>query len=524
MLAAARSHRNGNRHAYLAVTAPQEPIQRRALKNTFMGGVSFLLTAVVGFVSVPICLRSWGNDRYGAWLALIAGFMMLRTLDNGYLNYVGNQLNVLYHEDRQRMRRSLASSLWVCIGLGLLQFLVWAVLLAAGKLSALFGVASGDVERHGLGAALGILVVAWMLGGSFFGIVHRLQIPAGMMFQAAWWGIGYQAVQVVALISAALLHATVTQAAMLYAFLQVAVYVASCIYIAWKLPEFFPWWRGPDAKTGIQDFVRSLLLTWNGIGQQATVSGVVLFVSSSFGTAAVPLFTTVRTLANMWVSLAGIFSAPLLPEIVRFHGTREHGKLFRAFEAHWFFSAFLVNASMIAVIPFIEPFYVTWTHRALHFDRGLFLYAVASVSLINFASGLNTYLAGINSLAAQLVTTSTRAAVMFAAAFLLVPSQGLRGLGAGMLAAEVVCSVGLPVYFANQELAKFGGRLPTRTVAFALLGTLPVQSLTVAGIMIGRVGAGHCAVAAISECVIAWLGWRRLDHDVKSRVLQLLRR
>lgn len=506
------------------VTNPDEPIQRRAFKNTAIGVVSFLLTAVAGFVTVPICLRSWGNERYAAWLALNAGFMMLRTIDGGYVNYVGHQLNVLYHEDRARMRRSLASSLWVCTSLGLLQLFACSLLVMTGKLGTFFGMGSGEAESLGLGWGLGILVLAWTLTGSFPGIIHRLIIPAGMMYQGAWWAIGYQVVQVVALIGAALMHATIPQAAVLYAALQAAIYISSCVYFARKIPEFFPWWRGPDLKTGIQDFVRSLVLTWNGVAQQATTNGAVLFVSGTFGAATVPLFTTVRTLANVWTSLSNIFAAPLLPEVVRFHGTREDDKLSKTFEAHWLFSGFIVNSSMVAIIPFIEPFYEIWTHHALHFERGLFLCVLATVSLVNFAASLNVYLSGINSLTAQLVMTSVRAVVTFAIAFLLEPVQGLTSLGIGMLVAEAVCSVALSIFYTNQELAKLGARLPGGAVAFALLGTLPVQVLTVLGVAGVHVRIAHCGLATMAECAIAWRGWQRLDPEVKARVLHLMRR
>src|SRR5437867_7541300 len=49
---------------------------------------------------VPILLKYWGNANYGLWLALLAGFNLLQSLDLGHQNYVGNQLNMRSEERR----------------------------------------------------------------------------------------------------------------------------------------------------------------------------------------------------------------------------------------------------------------------------------------------------------------------------------------------------------------------------------------------------------------------------------------
>jgi len=306
--------------------------------------------------------------------------------------------------------------------------------------------------------------------------------------------------------------------------IQTACNVAFAVHLRRAAPEFAPWWRRPDFKTGADDFLRSLLLTANGVGQQATTSGMVLFVSGVFGVASVPVFTTVRTLANLWNAVSNLFASPLWPEIVRFHATREHEKLFKAFHAHWFFSGLTVNASMIAILPFVDHFYATWTRGALPFERSLFLCTLASVSLANFGFALNVYMLGINNLTAQLVTTAARAGIVFGVAGVLFRWMGLRAIGISLLVAEVACSVFLSVYFTNRELARFDARLPRGSVGMALLGTLPVQFLAIQSTLVGQIHTTSWFLAAAALCFVAWLSWRRLDADVKSRALLLLRR
>ncbi len=491
-----------------------EPIQRRALKVTIVGVVSLVLGSVLSFVSVPVCLRAWGSDRYGAWLALIAGYTFVRTIDTGYMTYVGN-------EDQARMRRSLAASLRIGLGLGVIEAAVWAGLVCTGKLASVLGVGAADVQRYHLGAAFGVLVLASAATAPYLGVLHRLFIPAGMMYEASWFGVVNQSALVLGQVAAALLGASLLQAALLFVALQTANYIASTIYLRRKAPELSPWWNIRGIRTGIDDFAKSTLLTLSGIGQQLTTSGVVLFVSSVFGAAGVPLFTTVRTLANLWTMLSNVFTTPFLPEVVRFHGTKEHEKLFKAFRAHWFFSGLIVNISMIFVLPFFEQFYAIWTRRALQLDKGLFFCTMASVSLANFGSILNTYLAGINELGAQLVTTAVRAMIVFGLGFALVPWMGLRGLGVALLIAEGVCSVILGISFTNRVLKRFESRLPWRSIGLALLGTLPIQYLAVLS-TVGQIQVASWIVAGATMTGILWISWRWLDPDVKSRALLIL--
>jgi O-antigen/teichoic acid export membrane protein len=500
-----------------------EPVQRRVLKVTSIGGISFVLSAGLGFVSVPICLHAWGPDRYGTWLALQAGFLMLRTIDNGYLGYVGNEINVLFHADKPRMRRGLASAFPVSLGLGLLQVAIWSMLAGTHHLQWLLGVGDASVARYELASALGVLIIAWTLSGSYIAIVTRILVPIGLMHHAGVLALVLQLSQTAAVMVAAELRATVLHAAALYAGVQVVVSVATAIYLRRKASEFYPWWRGPDVSTGVRDLGRSLALTASGLGQQATLSGSVLLVTSAFGASIVPLFTTTRTLSNLWGSLNSVLANALVPDLARYHSTAEPDKLFKAFQAQWFFGNLGVSATMLLFLPFAEAFYTRWT-RGLRWSWPLFLLMLSSVCFTNFGSALNVYLYGINNLRSQVVTTTVRAALVFALSFALVPSLGLEGVGIALLVAELVCSVVLALYFVNAEFVGFGTRLPTRSVALALAAMLPIQLLTFEGLVLGHVRVLSLAVGAAMMAGIGWLNWRALDVDVRQRALHLLGR
>ena len=89
----------------------QNGIEHRAAKISLVSGFSTLLLVAFQLISVPICLKYWGAENYGNWLALFAAFMLIRSLDVGYVTYVGNKLNYLYHQDQRALREHLASSI-----------------------------------------------------------------------------------------------------------------------------------------------------------------------------------------------------------------------------------------------------------------------------------------------------------------------------------------------------------------------------------------------------------------------------
>jgi hypothetical protein len=255
-------------------------VETRAAKVAFASGLSTFLSVALQLLSVPVCLRYWGNETYGLWLALFSLFNVLRTLDGGYSAYVGNELNLLYHRDpdalaqdtgvrdrgRERARRRAARRDDRDRGQR-------AAARPARR-------RSGSRARSARWARARRDGRRWALTGPYLGIVHRLQVPAGLLHQATWWLMGFQIAQAAALVCAAVLRLEISGAAVLMSAAQVGVYLATAVYVARKLPRFFPWWRGPSWSHGLRDLYRSTALVGANVLIQVGTSGVVMLISS----------------------------------------------------------------------------------------------------------------------------------------------------------------------------------------------------------------------------------------------------
>ena len=506
------------------VKAFNESVEHRAAKVSLVTAASTILSIMLQLVSVPVCLHFWGAQGYGAWLAVFAASTLMRTVDGGYVTYAGNRLNLLYHQDQHALRRVLAAG---CLGLGalgVLQLAVLGLVIGFDGLGWLLGdealAASGNAS-----AALIVLVVSWVLSGSYLGLVHRLMVPAGLLYQSAWWSMAFQALVFVAIMLAATLRFDLLGTSLMVAGIQTIIYIASADYLRRTLPEFFPWWRSPNWRLAAIDMRNSLTFTLSGFLQQVATNGMVLLVSGVLGTALIPAFTTVRTLANLWTTVTNTITSPLLPDMIRLHANHQTDKMMMLAKTHAWLAGTLVNLGILASLPFLPWAYGLWTHWKLELDFGLLAGLLAGVLLVNAGSFISTYLAGINHARAILVIALLRCAVSLVFAWLLLPAIGLAGVGVGIVSAEAVGFVIIAGYYFPRTIRLGGsGTRPSASAVWSLIGT--VSTLFFVGICgaLGRVPMILLLLTIGLVLISSWRGWKTIDKAVRQRLVGLCAR
>ena len=497
------------------------PIEHRAFKNTAVGALSFLITLCQTVALVPILLKYWGTTNYGIWLTLMAGFNLIQTLDLGHQNYVGNQLNVQYHTDLQQFQRTLGSSLYIAFSLGFIEICLTILLVATGTLSTYLSVSPELIIKHQLGLGLLLLMAMWFTFGSAGGIVVRIMMPAGMLYQSLWLGIVVRFTQFVSIVVVAVSGGSILAACLWYAIIQSLLSLFVLWYLRSKLPQFFPWWRNGQWNDGFRALNKSLVLTGNIIGMQLSNNGLLILISAIFTSTVIPSFTTLRTLTNTAGTVTSILITSLLPDMIRFHATREIEKVNSVFNVNWFISGICVNFGIILVLPIIEPIYNIWTKGYLFFNPSLFLLLLVSISLANFGAGLNLYLAGINELRSQTYITVIRTVLLFLVAYIFSGSYGILSIGIGLVTAELAASVALPILFVNRCLAEHGTQLCKRQISLAII---PPLLLLVIGIVIfiyhQRIGFVSVVMLPILLSLY-YMNWKELGLVIQQRIIFL---
>jgi O-antigen/teichoic acid export membrane protein len=497
-------------------------IQQRALKNSFVGFISFIFSFLQTIVLVPILLKYWGNETYGIWLSLYAGFTLLQSLDNGHINYIGNKINISYHYDIENLRSTLGSSFLMALFIGLFQIVIVVLLIVFNFLPSFLGIPSTILTQYSISASLLILISFWFISGSFGGIVHRIMIPSGLYYESQWWGILYRFSQFISIGLVAIIGGSILEASIFYVIIQLFVYASTFIYIKKKIPQFYPWWKGANLNVSFSNFKNSLVLTANNFVQQLNSNGIILFISNMLSANFVPVFTTIRTLNNTAISMTNLLINSLLPDIVRYHAKNEKNKINSIFNAHWFFNGAIINLGLMLILPFISTIYTYWTKGLLQFDFKLFITLSASVSLINFGAGYYFYLVSINNLISQITITMVRVIIIFGCGFTLVKKFGLGGIGIAIMLSEIVCSVFLPTIFVKMEIKLLNVDFFRKYYFLALVSPTIMCILAIIILTTGNLNFTIWISSLLIITILYIYNWQVLDKEVKSRTKALI--
>lgn len=498
-------------------------IEHRLLKTTAVSFLSTALSIIIQLISVPICLRYWGKTTYGTWLALSAAYTILRTVDGGFTAFVGNKLNMLYHQDQNEMRQVLSSAVWGVVLLGSLQILIVLVLYCSNSMNLIMGNSVSQITASETIWGLMAMSLTWILTGSFIGVLHRFLIPNGMLYQLLWWMMLLQVSQSLSIMLAAYFEFSVFNAALFFTFAQAVVYVSSALYIRYKLPQFYPWLAGAKLKIGIREIIRSFPMTVNGVIQQAGNSGVVVLVSAMLGAAVIPIYSTMRTLSNLWTTVTNIVTAPLLPDIIRFHATREPRKFVMIHKTHLLLMSVIINLSIMLAYPLIDAVYLYWTRGKLPIDHRLICLLLASVSVFALNSLFNTFLTGLNNSRYLVVSGLLRGFFVLILGYLLLPKFGLSGIGIAILSAEILLMLVNSLIFVRDELKSIGAKHEAMFTWYDVLCFGSVSGFLVLNVIIPNLNSVYY-FASLSLLIIGIVyAWINLQAEIKHRIMRMLR-
>jgi O-antigen/teichoic acid export membrane protein len=321
---------------------------------------------------------------------------------------------------------------------------------------------------------------------------------------------------------AAWLGLDLTNTAVLFAAAVILVNILLFIDLRRLYPEMFPWWQGGDFRHGMGNFARSSLVTGIGLLDYFSLQGVVLLVAGGLGAVFVPLFTTLRTLANTAMQGVGFLLNPIQPDIVRYHVHREPAKLVSVFAFFWFACGLTLNVVLMAGLFLVENIYAAWTQGRLDFDRPLFAWLAASVLARVLGSPFLAYLTSINDLRAQATVALVRAVLVVAGTTLLMPHWRLAGVGAALCLAEIAGTLLSAGWFTSRALKRIGGKIETVSLFWAAAATGASGAALWAFAMDLTTWPWVVALASVVIAVTANIQWRLLSADLRVRVLTLL--
>lgn len=496
-------------------------VAHRALNSYIPAFILFIATFFQSILLVPLFLKYWGNEKYGIWLTLYAFVMLIRTLDAGHQNYIGNEFSKYYHIDKKQAAFILGSGVRMGLLLGLIEILIYLIVIFASVHKEVVGI---NLSTYDVKEGILSLLVLWLLTGCSGGLITRILYPAGKYSLTNYFALIIKILEIFATLICIWKNASINTLCVLIATVTLIYDFFQFRTIKKKMPEFYPWWKEGTLIDGIKNFSHSLVLTFNGFIEQFNTNGLILLVSRTMGLLYVPMFTTVRTAGNTFMQISNLTLNPLSPELVRYFVKGEKEKIKATIETNWFLTSLIINVPVIICLPFIEYLYVWWTKGKLLFDPLLFYSFLLSVAVITSGKSFVTILTSINSLRTVMIISVTRFVITYVLSWILLKHWGLAGLGIAVLIAEMVSSGFLPAFFVyrmlNEKVNFWGNKM-------RLLSIIQMIILAVA-LWINYNYHDLAKLLGLSvtlgiTLVISCFQWNALHRDVKMKLKALIK-
>lgn len=498
----------------------QTSIEERLAKTSIATWICTFITMLIQLISVPICLRFWGTNLYGEWLAVFAAFTLMRTIDYGYTMYIGNEINILYHINNSKLRLSLASAVWGILFLGVVQILILIILYLCHNMGLIMGGHNNDYYNYEIFLSLLIMSICWICSASYIGIVHRILNPLGMLYQSTWMMMWLQVAEFFVIILAALFKMSILSTAVLFSIANIFFYIFSAVYVKSLLPQYFPWWRNGQIHIGLINVLKSIPLTLGWGVTQGGSSALVILISAFLTPASVPIFTTLRTISNSWVTLTNSFTTPMLPEAVRFHSSGQWQKLIFMNNVHWVLISIILNLSILIIFPFIGSIFKIWTANHLFFNQPLLSLLLAAIVISSMSAFMSTFLSGINTSGYIILSSVLRGGISLLLSWILLPIYGILSLGIALFLAEICVLILTNFWFFHQIMDKLGGRL-LFTIWPWISSTCVVLFLLSQCLHAEYNHYIYCiTLFIVTSCGL--LAWNNLEPEIKLRLKSLI--
>lgn len=425
-------------------------VARRLVLGLGVQGLTFVVQVLLQFLSVPICLSSWGAAVYGDWLVLAAAGGLLMMADLGVAGHLSNGLRAAWARGEQAAGQRILQA-----GLGAYALLL-SVLLAvlAGVMALLDLPALLGVER--LEHAHAVLV---LLGLSTLLLLPReltLSVYAarGQFSRQVGDFLLLTSAQQGTVIGGALAGGSPEQVAM--------GYCAVSLLVGWGVSLWSLRRCHPDAvfmpcRPTVAELrelaVKSPFYAIQQGGGVLLVQLPVVLLGRLSSPSAVVAFSTMRTLtglirqiANQFATVAGLEMAHLYAR----GGTGDTARLYRIIAPVTGAIVGAMGGGTLALGPW---FLGVWTHGAVAFDMALAATFVTAAVLMAPAYCSFALLRLIGRPQPLAVAVLAQAGAMILLAPILVPGHDALGAAIAVGLAEVMVAAPLTIRAAAKSLA-----------------------------------------------------------------------
>ncbi|NBC37642.1 hypothetical protein GTZ99_13890 [Novosphingobium sp. FSY-8] len=387
-------------------------------------------------LGVPIMVAQWGLANYGVWLALYSLPAYLAMADFGLTTAAANDMAMSMTKGDKDSAHHVFQALRLLVALVVGALFCIAAAVIFWPSSTMLDFAQQATDGHARAVTL-ILVVYGLVG------LSNGTVNAGFraVDRFAYGGTLYQTVFLIEtslLLGSIVLGATLFQAATV----MIVIRVGGSAFANWTLRRQFPEFarRQGTIRMGVlrqlmRPALGSMILPF---ANATAMQGPVLLITSMLGAAAVPMYTTARTLTRFPLQLVMILSVATVTRFTVAHAADSAQNKARLVLLNLLVTAALLVPATLGVILLGQWVILHWTRGAIHTD-GVLLALLAGTMLANGCwTVLSNFLIALNLQERFAYYYAASAVLALGLGRWLIPMLGIRGIGTAVLVADLL--------------------------------------------------------------------------------------
>jgi O-antigen/teichoic acid export membrane protein len=438
-----------------------------------------VITALQTVALIPLFFRAWGVAQYGKWLVLTAFVSYLSLLDLGGQNYLVNLLTI--HKAREQLsefkqRFSQGVSFFLILGGTCFLFLLGLIVAARLFSVPLLGRRLEGWEAWVLALQSAIFLLFSVPGG-VYATIYR---ATGLFVRAAMIGNIFRLLE----LFAAAVALWVAASPPVYTAVLLAMSLLTTAVVVWDSRRCIPEARElrlswTAAKEGWKQLGTGSLQFWCiSLARTINAQGLVLVAAATTHPAAVALYNTHRTLANIPAYLGGVVQAPVLPELSSLWAQGRWENLQRAAVLSLRAVTWLTGIGALIIWVTGPVLYPWWTGRRLTIDSVLLAIMLIQAVLSAGWTTASWPLLAANRQRSVALCSAGNALLTLVLAVWLARTGGVKGVALGNLVGDVVFGfLAFPLLLAR--FLRLGGARIYAAMGIAIVALFPLASLCI---------------------------------------------
>lgn len=342
-------------------------------------------------------LTHWGAELFCFWAIILSARAIILFLSDGFVRYIVNRYNLLFHLDQSAAAKVLSS------GISFLIVFSAGLCLLISVLFLLFPALSSFVfaTENQLFGYLPFCLVSYIIAASVQN-VQRMCAGTKESRGLIWHNMVLEVALLVLeiLVLAFMINADVAFSSVAFADSSLIVLVALfyLLHLLFKYPLKGIMYRANIAE-GAKDFVKATQLYASNFFEKLSTDGLVLLLSFfRFDKAAIALFATVRTIVNGPLLAQNLLLNTYSPEMQKHFSLRDT----KAFEKLLNFIrlrvAPILCLGIVLLLPMYEPVFNYWTKGEIVYNDTFMILMLIMAVFNLYGLSYSFVLKGVNAL------------------------------------------------------------------------------------------------------------------------------